>query len=210
MGPSLKMFTLHGPWLALLAHTIRLSTSSRSKFICCKQLALATMSTVASVRLSTEVASMPLLPQPYIERGEVLIVVTFCLPETRPWWSTKLSPSLGRLAGLYTERSTRSAGNQCWFYVRGYFLPSCSRAMSWIVWLNSSWGMTLLTLIVLLVTNVLIKVWQQVATCLAPSYSSCCGPQAWWRRCWQASPSKRIQQTCKALKTHIGGENWDC
>ena len=42
-----------------------------------------------------------------------LIVAKGCLPETRPCRPTKLSPSLGRLAGLWTERSTRSSGNQC-------------------------------------------------------------------------------------------------
>ena len=112
-----------------------------------------------------------------------LIVAKGCLPETRPWWPTKVSPSLGRLAGLYTETSTRSSWNQCWVRVSWQFLPSCSRAMSWIVWLNSLWGMTLLTLIVLLVIYMFLENWKQVATYLAPSCSPCCGPQAWWRRC---------------------------
>ena len=42
-----------------------------------------------------------------------LIEAKDCLPETRPCRPTKLSPSLGRLAGLWTERSTRSSWNQC-------------------------------------------------------------------------------------------------
>ena len=74
-----------------------------------------------------------------------------CSPKTKPSWPIKFALLLGRHTGLKTDRSTRSSekGHTC---VRNkeFFLPSCSRAMSFPEVVKFSWTITFLTLILFL------------------------------------------------------------